>query len=226
MPAARVDLDSIDTVLFDLDGTLLDLAYDNYLWLERIPRDWASQNGVARDAALRSLAPRFSAVEGTLDWYDIDYWSRELGVDIAAVHREEAARIAWLPGARELLVALRGLGKRLVLLTNSHPVTLAIKDAATSVRSHFDAAWSSQAFGAPKEDPRFWPGVRAVEPFDPARSLFVDDSLPVLRAARAAGIAHIVAVRRPDSSRERREHGEFQAVDGVGELLLALRDQG
>jgi putative hydrolase of the HAD superfamily len=222
MHTARVDFAGVDTVLFDLDGTLLDLAYDNYLWLERIPHAWASQNGVARDMALRRLAPRFAAVEGTLDWYDVDYWSRELGVDIAAVHREEAARIAWLPGARELLIALRGLGKRLVLLTNSHPVTLAIKDDATSVQGYFDAAWSSQAFGAPKEDPRFWQGVRAAVHFDPARSLFVDDSLPVLRAARAAGIAHIVAVRRPDTSRERRKHHEFPAVDGVAELLPGL----
>jgi len=219
MHNARVDLASIDTALFDLDGTLLDLAYDNYLWRERVPHGWASQNGVARDAALRSLAPRFTAVEGTLDWYDIEYWSRELGVDVAALHREEAARIAWLPGARELLISLRGLGKRLVLLTNSHPVILAIKDGATSVRGYFDAAWSSQAFGAPKEDPRFWQRVRAVEHFDPARTLFVDDSLPVLRAARAAGIAQVIAVRRPDSSRERRNHEEFPAVDHAADLL-------
>jgi len=226
MPATRVDFSRVDIALFDLDGTLLDLAYDNHLWLERIPHDWASRNGVDRDAALRSLAPRFAAVEGTLDWYDIEYWSRELGVDIAALHRAEAARIAWLPGARDLLLALRKLGKRLVLLTNSHPVTLAIKDEATSVRGYFDAAWSSQSFGAPKEDPRFWQRVRAALDFDPARALFVDDSLPVLRAARAAGIAQIVAVRRPDTSRERRNHEEFAAVDHAADLLDGAAAQG
>lgn len=222
MHNARVDLASIDTALFDLDGTLLDLAYDNYLWLERIPHDWASQNGVARDAALRSLAPRFTAVEGTLDWYDIEYWSRELGIDIAALHREEAARIAWLPGARELLIALRGLGKRLVLLTNSHPVTLAIKDDATSVRDYFDAAWSSQAFGAPKEDPRFWQGVRAALHFDPARTLFIDDSLPVLRAARAGGIAHLLAVYRPDTRQPDKDVGEFAALRHFADIMPGL----
>ena len=129
------------------------------------------------------------------------------------------ARIAWLPGARQLLAALRALGKRLVLLTNAHPRTLAIKDQATAVRACFDAAYSSHRFGAPKEDPRFWSGVRAVEPFDPARSLFIDDSLPVLRAARRSGIAHVIAVRRPDSTRELRMHDEFPAVDHVADLL-------
>ena len=127
-----------------------------YIWLEPIPRESALRTDVTHEAALHSLAPRFKAVEGTLDWYDIDYWSRELGIDVAGVHREERARIAWLPGARQLLASLRALGKRLVLLTNAHPVTLAIKDEATAVRGYFYAAWSSRSLGAPKEDPRFW----------------------------------------------------------------------
>jgi putative hydrolase of the HAD superfamily len=221
MPASCCDLSRIDTVLLDLDGTLLDLAYDNYIWLERIPREWARLRAVTHEAALQALAPRFKAVEGTLDWYDIEYWSRELGIDIAAVHREEHARIAWLPGARQLLSNLRALGKRLVLLTNAHPVTLGIKDEFTAVRGYFDAAWSSRSFGAPKEDPRFWQGVRAVEPFDAARSLFVDDSPPVLQAAREAGIANVIAVRRPDTTRALRAHHGFPAVDHIAELLPA-----
>lgn len=218
MPAPTFDFAQIDTVLLDLDGTLLDLAFDNYIWLERIPRDWAVRQGVSHEMALRSLAPRFKAVEGTLDWYDIDYWSRELGIDVAGVHREERSRIAWLPGAPQWLGALRTLGKRLVLLTNSHPETLAIKDEVTAVKGYFDAAWSSRSFGAPKEDPRFWEAVRVAEPFDPSRSLFVDDSLPVLSAAREAGIANVIAVRRPDTSRELRKHHEFSAVDAVADL--------
>ncbi len=221
MISSAFDFSRVDHVLFDLDGTLLDLAYDNYIWLERIPREWGARAGLAPRAALAALAPRFKAVEGTLDWYDIEYWSRELGVDIAQVHREERARIAWLPGARQLLAALRALGKRLVLLTNAHPAPLAIKDEVTAVRSCFDASFSSHRFGAPKEDPRFWSGVSAVEPFDPARSLFIDDSLPVLDAARRAGIGHVIAVRRPDTTRELRRPDEFPSVDHVADLLAA-----
>jgi putative hydrolase of the HAD superfamily len=219
MRSPIVDFNRVDTVLLDLDGTLLDLAFDNYVWLQRIPRDWAATRGLTREAALAELAPRFRAIEGTLDWYCIEHWSRELGVDVAQIHREEVARIAWLPGAEAFLAAMRALGKRLVLLTNSHPVTLAIKDEATGLRRYFDAAWSSKQFGAPKEDARFWRGVREVEPFDPARSIFVDDSASVLRAARDAGVAQLVAVRHPDSSRPARVHEEFAAVDRIVELL-------
>lgn len=211
-------LDDIDTVLLDLDGTLLDLAFDNYLWLERVPVLYGAPRGLDRDAAMRSIEPRFRACEGTLDWYSVDYWSRELGLDVGQLHRDESQRIAWLPGAREFLLRVRALGKRLVLLTNAHPVTLDIKHGVTGVRDYFDAAFSSAEFGAPKEDARFWSGVRAREPFDPHRSMFVDDSRSVLRAARAAGIAHVIGIKRPDSSRAALEHEGFPAIDGVAEL--------
>jgi putative hydrolase of the HAD superfamily len=209
----------IDTVLLDLDGTLLDLAFDNRFWRECVPDAWARARCIEVEQARALLAPRFRAREGTLDWYCIDYWSRELGLDIAALKHAEAHGICWLPGAREFLVRVRAAGKRLVLLTNAHPTTLAIKDARTQVVSCFDATFSSHLFGAPKEDARFWQEVARVEAFDRARSLFVDDSLAVLRAARRAGIAQIYAVRRPDSSMNVRLQEEFPAVDSVAELL-------
>jgi putative hydrolase of the HAD superfamily len=61
--------------------------------------------------------------------------------------------------------------------------------------------------------------VSTVEPFDPERSIFVDDNLPVLRAARGAGIRWVYAVRRPDSSAGPRVQAEFPAVDAVSDLL-------
>jgi HAD superfamily hydrolase (TIGR01509 family) len=209
----------IDTVLLDLDGTLLDLAFDTFFWRTRVPEAWARSRALSPEQAQAELQPRFRAREGTLDWYCIDYWSRELELDIAALKQVDAHHIRWLPGAREFLGRVRALGKRLVLVTNAHPTTLAIKDAHTQVISHFDAGFSSHSFGAPKEQAQFWVEFAKVVQFDPARSLFVDDSLPVLRAARAAGIGLIYAVQRPDSSAPARLQPEFPAVDAVAELL-------
>ncbi len=213
------DWAGIETVLLDLDGTLLDLAFDNYFWRTRVPQAWARARSMSPEQALAELQPRFRAREGTLDWYCIDYWSRELELDIAALKHTDAHHIRWLPGAREFLGRVRALGKRLVLVTNAHPTTLAIKDAHTQVISHFDAGFSSHSFGMPKEHAKFWRELAKVEQFDPARSLFVDDSLPVLRAAREAGIGLIYAVRRPDSGAPARLQAEFPAVDAVWQLL-------
>jgi putative hydrolase of the HAD superfamily len=219
-PIEKLSWDHIDTVLLDLDGTLLDLSFDNDFWLRFIPVAYAASRSVSLEEARTVLTSRFRACEGTLDWYCIDYWSRELGLDIEVLKRGQASRVAWLPGAKEFLGRCRARGKRLVLLTNSHPKVLQIKDEQTGVTRHVDAAFSSHGFGAPKEHPRFWEAVRAAEPFDPERSLFVDDTPSVLRAAGAAGIRWVYGVRRPCvlSAYAARDHQDFPAVDSVSDL--------
>lgn len=219
VPLSAADWAEIDHVLLDLDGTLLDLYYDRHFWHEVVPGAWGASRGLDPVAARAVLEPRFRAVEGTLDWYSIDYWARELQLDILALKRSDPTRIGWLPGAREFVRALRELGKRTVLATNSHPDVLQIKHEYTGVLDELDAGFSSHDFGAPKEDPHFWRSLSAAEPFDPARTLFIDDHVPVLRAARAAGIAHLVAVRRPDSALPARNHDEFGSVERVRDLL-------
>jgi 5'-nucleotidase len=214
-----LDWSMIDTVLLDLDGTLLDLGFDNDFWLERVPQAYAATHGIALAAARELLAGRFRAREGTLAWYCIEHWSRELGLDVVALKRACAERVAWLPGARESVLRLRAAGKRLVLVTNSHPLTLAIKDQRTGVSQLMHATFSSHDFGVPKEDPRFWGAVQQSAPFDAHRALFVDDSPAVLKAAVASGIRFVYGISRPDSRRAPRKHEEVAAVDAVRELL-------
>lgn len=221
LPAAveKPDWAHIDTVLLDLDGTLLDLAFDNHFWLEIVPAAYAAARSTNIEAARAEIAPLFRAREGTLPWYCIEHWSRELDLDIEALKRANTQRIAWLPGAREFLVRLRAAGKRVVLLTNSHPQVLRIKDEKTGVLGYFDAAFTSHEFGVPKEAAQFWEAVRVIEPFDSQRSLFADDSPAVLRAAQAAGIRWIYGIRRPDSAQTIREHVNVTTIDAVSELV-------
>jgi len=212
------DWSAIDTVLLDLDGTLLDLAFDTRFWRQRIPRAWAQARGISLEEARDLLVPRFREREGTLDWYSIEYWSRELGLDVGALKRAVMHEVEWLAGVPEFLATLRRNGKRLVLFTNAHPVTLAIKDERTGVSAYLDAMFSSHTFLWPKEDPRFWESVRQTEPFDPERTLFVDDSPAVLAAARAAGIRWVIGLRHPDSEGTVRDHGEWPAVNRLTDL--------
>jgi len=216
---AAVDWSAIDTVLLDMDGTLLDLRFDNWFWRQHVPAHYGRLRGLDPAEAWDALEPKFRAVTGTMNWYCLDYWSRELQLDIAALKREVRHEVRFLPGAEQFLRRLARSGKRRVLVTNSHPQTLAIKTSHVPLAEHFDASHSSHSFSVPKEDPRFWERFRAREPFDPARTLFVDDSIAVLESARRYGIKWLRAVRQPDSGRPPQAVTEFPAVDGVAELL-------
>jgi len=214
-----LDWSQIDTVLLDMDGTLLDLRFDNWFWQELVPSHYGVANGMSARDAWGHIKPKFAAVRGTMQWYCIDHWSRELGLEIAAIKRTTLSRIGYLPGAESFLRKLALKGKRRVLVTNAHPVTLAIKNERVALSGHFDALYSTHSFAVPKEDDAFWPRLQAAEPFVAERTLFVDDSLPVLDAARRFGIRWLRAIRRPDSGRCAQDTSHYAAVDRIADLL-------
>jgi putative hydrolase of the HAD superfamily len=208
-----------DTILLDMDGTILDLAFDNYFWHELVPRCLARRREISTDAARGVVMAAYEARQGTLDWYCLDYWTTALELDIRQLKNAASHRVRYLPGARDSLVALVGAGRRVVLVTNAHQYTLAVKREVAGLDHYLSHFVSSHDFGMPKENPAFWSALQAELGFDPARTLFVDDSLAVLRSARQHGIAGVVAVSRPDSRQPVRTITEFPAVQAIAGLL-------
>jgi putative hydrolase of the HAD superfamily len=214
-----VDWTVIETVFVDMDGTLLDLAFDNFFWRELVPHRYARLYGLTLPAAQRELAPRFAAKVGTLEWYCLDHWTRDLGMDLKTLKREHREHIRFLPGARDFLAAVRARGKRVAIVTNAHRDTFEVKAEHTGIDKLVDGVVCSHDFSAPKESAAFWHALARHEPFDHRRTLLIEDSLPVLAAASAYGVQHTVAIRRPDSREPARTIAEFIAVDGVAELV-------
>lgn len=216
------DWSAIDTVLLDMDGTVLDLGCDIRFWQEILPRHYAERHGITLEEAHRRMRPIHDATRGTLDWYCVDYWSRALALDIVALKRATRHFIAWLPDSRDFTARVRASGRRVVLVTNAHPAILAIKDAHLGVRRHFDAVYSSHDLGAPKEDGRYWQRLEERESLDCGRTLFADDTLPVLESARRHGIRWVYAVQKPVRDRPARTQAEIPGVDSVHELAVGL----
>jgi putative hydrolase of the HAD superfamily len=214
-----VDWERIDTVLVDMDGTLLDLAFDNFFWLEVVPQRYASLHGLRVDDARRQLAPRFDAAVGTLSWYCLDHWTRDLGMDLKSLKREHREHIRFLPGAPEFLASVRRRGKRVCIVTNAHRDTFEVKAEHTGIDRLVDGVVCSHDFAAPKESAAFWQALERHAPFDGGRTLLIEDSLAVLAAASAHGVQHVLAIRRPDSRQPPRAIAGFAAIDGVGELV-------
>jgi HAD superfamily hydrolase (TIGR01509 family) len=214
-----ISWEAIRVVLLDMDGTLLDLHFDTHFWLEHVPRRYAEARGLDVQSAKAELYPRLRRAEGTMQWYCLDYWSDELGLDIAELKREVEHLIAVHPHVFDFLGAARRGGRRVVLVTNAHIRSIELKMAHTGLAAHVHALVCAHDLGLPKEDPRFWSRLQAQEPFDPAHTLLIDDNPAVLRSARSYGIAHLLAVRRPDSRAPPREPQEFAAIESFRDIL-------
>ncbi len=219
MTDPQTALANCNTLMLDMDGTVLDLAFDNYVWKELIPSEFAKLHGMTSEAAREQLFAHYRSMQGKLDWYCLDHWSERLGLDILALHRTVNHRIGFLPGARQFLEAVSQTDLRLLLVTNSHPDTLALKSEVTGVTGFFDASYSAHDIGHAKEDQCFWHALREAEGFDLKRTLFVDDTIPVLRSAADFGIGMLVRISRPDTTALRRDEPGFADVESVAELL-------
>ncbi|HUX29799.1 MAG TPA: GMP/IMP nucleotidase [Thiobacillus sp.] len=217
-----IDWPQVDTVFLDMDGTLLDLYFDNYFWLEHMPRRYAEYHGLAPEVAHAHLTAHYARHSGTLNWYCLDFWSSELALDIMQLKEEVAHLIAVRPDVPAFLQAVRASGRRMVMVTNAHPRSLELKMRETRIDAYFNALISSHQVGVPKEHLDFWQGLQGVEPFDKQRTLFVDDSLPVLKSAQAYGIAQLLAVCNPDSKQPHKDCGGFMEISSFGEVMPGM----
>ena len=217
-----LDWTQIDTVLLDMDGTLLDLHFDNYFWLEHLPARYAQIQGISREAAMARLEPLFVDHAGKLTWYCLDFWGQELGLDLTQLKQEVAHLIAPQPGVFEFLQALSNAGKRSALITNAHRGSLSLKLERIELAPYLDRIISSHDYQKPKEDPLFWQALEQDFGFEPSRTLFIDDSVPILRSAQRFGIGHLLGVRYPDSKQSAKDSQEFAALEHWSQLTQML----
>jgi putative hydrolase of the HAD superfamily len=214
-----IDWHNIDTVLLDMDGTLLDLNYDNVLWGERLPDRYAAHHGVTNEQARATLEHHFARTRHTLAHYCLDHWAALTEIDLLGLHRELVHLVRYRSHAEAFMGQLRRSGRRAILVTNAHRDGLAIKDAHIGLTRRLDHAVSSHDVRAPKEAAEFWTRLAAIHPYDPRRTLLIDDNAAVLAAAAKHGIAHLVTVSQPDSSRPPRSDLAHRAFNSFDEIM-------
>ncbi|NKF22952.1 GMP/IMP nucleotidase [Solimonas marina] len=217
-----VDWTRIDHVLLDMDGTILDLAFDNYFWKTLVPERYARLHQLTLDQAHARLEPEFTSTQHTLPWYCTDHWSRVTGLNMAALKREIRERITPIPGVEEFLKVVRDSGRPLWVVTNAHRDSWELKLEHTGFRRYFDEVYCSHDFGYPKEDSRFWDALHTAHPFARERALFIDDSMPVLSSAQAWGVGQVIGIRKPDSSLPERPIPAMRSVGTLTELAATI----
>ena len=214
-----LDWSKIDSVFLDMDGTLLDLHFDNHFWLEHVPQRYAEKHGLSRQDALNKLLPLFKSIEGTINWYCIDHWTKELDLDIALLKEEVKHLIQVHPFVVEFLENLAKAGKRRVLVTNAHQKSLDLKMNNTPLSGLLDHIISAHQLGIPKEEHNFWAELKTLENYDPQRTILIDDNLAALNSAKEYGIKHLLAIYKPDSQAGLKDVGSFQAIRSFEEIM-------
>lgn len=210
----------IDLVLLDMDGTLIDLHFDNHLWNVVVPQRFGQREGMDAKRAAELLYRDMIGSKASLDFYDLDYWARQTQLDIDAIHEELRGLIRYRPGATAFISAVRASGRPAVLATNAHPRSVATKHRAIGLLDKLDAHFNAHELGAPKESPRFWQCLEErLERYQPARTLLVDDNDVVLAAAQNAGIGHLLCIAQPDSNLEPRTDLPFPAIADFAEIM-------
>ncbi len=215
-----LDWHQIDTVFLDMDGTLLDLHFDNYFWLEHVPRRYAEHHQIETEIAFEDLFRQFKQHEGSLNWYCLDFWSEALRLDIAQLKHEIRDKIQFRPHVEQFLQQLKKSDKKTLIVTNAHWDSIRLKLQQTGLERWVDQIYCSHDFDLPKENPDFWSRLQKRHPFDKESTLLIDDSLAVLRSAKDYGIRHLLTITQPDSQQPERRVDEFVSIDRFSDLQL------
>ncbi|MBT7947154.1 GMP/IMP nucleotidase [Porticoccaceae bacterium] len=214
-----IDWTKIDTVLLDMDGTLLDLHFDNFFWLQHLPECYVANFPGEEKKALDDLKRQLFEKRGTLDWYCTDFWSHQLDLDVVGLKKKIHHLISERPKSLLFLKALSANNKQRILVTNAHPDSVALKFSVTDIKTELDIVVSSHEYGFPKESLDFWRAFQQKCPFDPQRTLFIDDSESVLDAAQRYGVANLLCVDSPDSTIAAKKKSKYSSISHFEELL-------
>lgn len=197
---AKIDWQQIDTVILDLDGTLIDLYFDHYFWKHQVPMAYAQKFQLSLEQSRQQLKQRYDAIEFSMNWYCLDFWAKTLDLPLRELLTAQAPFVKVRSDVFPFLKTLRKMGKKIILLTDSHPFSLQVKLNVCELAPYFDLCLSSHTFNAPKVEQTLWHNLQAAHYFNPGRTLFIDDTQKVLDSAKQFGIAYTIGVENPDST--------------------------
>jgi HAD superfamily hydrolase (TIGR01509 family) len=219
MNLVKISLKDIKYVLLDLDGTLLDRYFDDYFWEHLVPEKYAEKHNITFGKAREELMEKYKIHEGTLNWTDLDFWSKEIDVDIPALKEQIKHLIEVHPHVEDFLKMLKRQRKKVFLVTNAHYKAVELKLKKTRIGKYFDSVLSSFDAGYPKESHEFWKEAENRLGFVKDRTLFIDDTEEVLKTAKKYGIKYILYKARANSRIKPKKSNEFQHICDFKELI-------
>lgn len=211
----------IEAVLLDMDGTLLDLNFDNYFWLEHLPKRYAQIHNQDASTVKPKLIQQIMAEKGKLNWYSLEFWNKKFNLDLVALKKEVQHLICYRADALKFLQQLKLTNKKVILATNADLPSLELKLPITRLNQQIEKIYSSASLNAPKEEQAYWQKLQLAEDLNPATCLLIDDNLSVLQSAQNFGIGELITISQPDTTQAPKPANNFAAINNFAELNLA-----
>jgi HAD superfamily hydrolase (TIGR01509 family) len=209
---------SVQGVLFDLDGTLVDTERLQWTAYARVLAEY----GATVD--LDTYRVRFIAAVGGPEWacatFGLPFDAAGLRARKAVVYRQLIeAGVPPMPGARAALERLHP-EHRLAVATNTAREDVRIILGHVGFGNLLDAVVARQDYAAPKPAPDAYLAAAAAIGLEPAECVVVEDTPRGLQAGRAAGMR--VVVVPSDLTRDQDYTGATARLDHLDELTPAF----
>ena len=214
-----LEWEEIELVLLDLDGTLLDLNFDNWFWNYYLPIEYAKTFSIPNHQAIDFTRKSLDSKSGTLSWYDIDYWSERFMIDIAKIKLRSSSKVSLRPNVIEFLSSMRRANKELVMVTNAHRKVFEIKMEKIDLTGWFDKIIISHELKAAKEDILFWEKLEPLLKIDFHKALLIDDNEEVLKVAKNFGVGQVLSIANPDSGQKPKRKSSYHAISDFSEII-------
>lgn len=210
--------------MFDMDGTLLDLAYDDLIWNHKLPERHAAMNACTLEQSHATLHDFYENHKHTLSWYSSSFWTSKVGVNTLALQYDYKKNIQPRSGCFELLEILKQRGYKCWIVTNADCAGLKLKLENINLRPYFEVIVSSEEIGHAKEFIEFWQILQNMHPFNPKNVVLIDDTAKVLNGAALFGIESLITISQPSSNKVAKNalELEYPAINDLTELVEIL----
>jgi len=165
-------------ISFDMDGTLVDAEFTDWVWGHGIPTLYAGKVGLSFEEAKAFVTKEYLKVgEGAIEWYDIKYWLQffQLKESWKGIMERYTDKIRVYPDVNHILEGLKGRFP-LILTSNAGREFINIEMEATGLARYFDRIFSATSdFRQVKKTAGFYERICRILEAEPREIVHVGD---------------------------------------------------